>query len=74
MKISDIEKVFTFSLKGYDVKIERNKRKDCFLSIRISNPEPYEHPEVLICNGSRLHMTLKSAKNTAIKIIESFEK
>lgn len=72
MKMTDIEKVFKFSLSGYIVNIERNVRKDCFLSIFIENPEAYEYPEVLICNGAKLHMTVKSAKNMAIKIIKSF--
>lgn len=72
MKMTDIEKIFTFTENGYNVKIERNRRKDCFLSIYTVNPEPYEHPEVFICNGARVHLTLQSAKNMALKIIKSF--
>lgn len=74
MKMTDIEKIFKFTLNGFNVKIERNRRKDCFLSIHTANPDPYEHPEVFICNGGRVHLSVKSAKNMALKIIESFNK
>lgn len=72
MKATDIEKTITFELSGYRVIIRRNRRKDCFLSIEIVNPEPFEKPQVYICGGLQVHLTLRSAKETAVKIIKSF--
>lgn len=72
--MTDIEKVFTFDYKGHRVTIERNRRKDCFLSIDIIDPKPYEKPKIYICNGASFHLTVKSAKNKAIQIIDSFSK
>ena len=68
----EIEKIFLYDYKDYQIKIERNHGKDCFLSIhQIKNLPAYQHPEVLICDGVRtVFLTLKGAKNQGMQIID----
>lgn len=71
-KRSEIEKVFLYDYKDYQIKIERNYGKDCFLSIhQIKNLPEHQRPEVLICKGVQtVFLTIRGAKTQGIKIID----
>ena len=68
----EIEKVFLYDYKDYQIMIKRNHGKDCFLSIyQIKNLPVYQHPEVLICDGVRtVFLTLRGAKKQGMQIID----
>ena len=72
----EIEKVFLYDYKDYQIKIERNYGKDCFLSIQqVKNLPLYQRPEILIGKGVQTtFLTLKGAKAQGIKIIDDLVK
>ena len=69
----EIEKVFLYDYKDYQIRIERNHGKDCFLSIyQIKNLPVYQRPKVLIGKGVQtVFLTLKGAKAQGVKIIDN---
>lgn len=75
---TQIEKIFKYKYKSYEIVIERNKRKDCFLKItKVNNLKSYERPEIYLPKnkiGVSVFLNLKSAKSKAMEIIDCFEK
>lgn len=68
MSLSNIGKVFSYNFNGYTFKVERNGRKDCYLSM-ITNTNNTQYNEKIMPMQSWF-LTLKGAKNHAMEMIK----
>lgn len=67
---TDIEKTWNLDINGYTFTIQRNKRKDVFLSKIITDTKN----KGFIGTRKQHFLTLKGAKSHALEIINEYEK